>query len=287
MVHMPAHIYVRVGRYADAIESNRHAVHTDENYIADQRPSGIYPFMYYPHNYHFLAFAATMAGRSAQAIEAARTLAGKLTLQVVRKFPELEPLLPYPHLTLVSFGRWDEVLAEPLPAKEFRFATAMAHYARGVAFAAKEKWSEANAALTRVKSALAATLEGTGKTVLKIATHALAGEIAARHGELNAPLEHFKLARELEDSLRYIEPPLWYYPMRHSLGKALLAAGRPEEAETVYREDLKRFPENGWALYGLEASLRDQGNASEARKVEERFRRAWAGADVALTASRF
>lgn len=287
MVHMPAHIYVRVGRYADAVESNRHAVHTDEDYIADQRPTGLYPLAYYPHNYHFLAFAATMAGRSAEAIEAARALTVKVTPAVAEKFPELEALVPYLPLILVTFGRWDEVLAEPLPSDRLRFANAMTHYARGVAFAAKSKVSAAHAALNKVRRASAAMPEGTNKSVLKIAANALAGEIAARQGRLNAPIAHFKRAMELEDRLPYTEPPFWFYPLRHSLGKALLAAGRPEEAETVYREDLKRFPENGWALHGLEMSLRAQGRTAQAAEIAQRFRRAWSGADILLSTSRF
>ena len=287
IVHMPAHIYIRVGRYADAIESNRHAVHTDEGYLTEQHPSGIYPLTYYPHNLHFLAFAAAMAGQSAQAVEAARALAGRLDLEAIRQYPGLETLVAYPQLTLVTFGRWDEVLAAPLPADGLRFAGAMAHYARGVAFAAKARWHDADLALGKMKNALAATPAGINRTVLKIAAQALAGEIAARQGRPDAAADRFTRAVELEDSLRYSEPPYWYYPMRHSLGKALLAAGRPQAAERVYREDLMRYPENGWALFGLEASLLAQGQDAEAGQAKERFAHAWAGADVALTASRF
>ena len=287
IVHMPAHIYIRVGRYADAIESNRHAVHADDAYLMEQRPGGIYPLTYYPHNLHFLAFAASMAGRSAEAIEAARALAGKLAPEAIRQFPSLETLVPYPHLTLATFGRWDEVLAAPLPADGLRFATGMAQYARGVAFAAKAQWHDAELALGKVKDALAATPVGINKAVLKIAVQALAGEIAARQGHPGIAVEAFKRAAAREDSLRYSEPPYWYYPIRHSLGKALLGAGRAQEAEQVYREDLMRYPENGWALVGLEASLLAQGKTAEARQAKERFDRAWAGADVTLAASRF
>jgi len=287
IVHMPAHIYIRVGRYADAVESNRHAVHVDESYVTEQHPEGIYPLTYYPHNLHFLAFAATMAGRSAEAIAAARNLAGKLSPESIERYPGLETMLAYPHLTLVSFGHWDEVLAEPVPAEKLRFAHAMAQYARGVAYAAKGQWPETGEALAKLKKAQAAVPASINKTVLKIAARALAGEIAARQGHYDAAAEDFKQAVKWEDGLQYSEPPYWYYPLRHSLGKVLLAVGRPEAAERVYREDLKRYPENGWALYGLEASLKTQGKTAEAEQAKARFNRAWAGADVVLTGSRF
>ena len=286
LVHMPAHIYIRVGRWDDAIESNVHAVHADETYIADQRPGGIYPLAYYPHNYHFLSFAATMAGRSAEAIEAARAVVNQIPVEVARQVPELQPLAAYLHLTLVSFGRWDEVLAEPLPPPELQLTTGLVQYARGVALAAKGKGVEAEAALDAVRGAAAAGA-GVHKTVLEIAAHALAGEIATRQGQLDTAISHFQAAKALEDGLRYMEPPHWYYPIRHSLGAVLLKAGRAAEAEAVYREDLKRFPANGWSLYGLAASLRAQGKAAEAEAVEEQFQRLWAKADVTLTASRF
>ena len=131
MVHMPAHIYIRLGRYADAIKSNVHAVHTDQMYIEDQRPVGVYPIAYYPHNLHFLSFAATMAGRSAQAIEAAKGLLAKADLQVARQVPMVQSFVPFLDLTLVTFGRWEEVLKQPLPPADLPYASAMAHYARG------------------------------------------------------------------------------------------------------------------------------------------------------------
>jgi tetratricopeptide (TPR) repeat protein len=287
MVHMPAHIYIRVGRWADAVESNVHAIHTDEAFIEGQHPMGVYPIAYYPHNIHFLAFAATMAGQSARAVEAARELVAKTPAEVARQVPFVWPFVPFLHLTLVNFGRWEEVLAAPLPPADLRVPTAMAHYARGVAFAATGRWSDAQAALDTVRQIAAATPPGDHKTTLEIATHALLGEIAARAGRAEEAVSHFREAARLEDGLIYFEPPTWYYPVRHSLGAALLQAGRAGEAETAYREDLRRFPENGWSLYGLLASLRAQGKWAEAGAVDGRFRRAWARADVTVTASRF
>jgi tetratricopeptide (TPR) repeat protein len=287
LVHMPAHIYVRVGRYADAVDSNVHAIHTDEQYIADQRPEGVYPLGYYPHNYHFLAFAATMAGRSEQAIDAARALSERVDAGIAAAVPELQPLIAHYPLTLVTFGRWEEVLGEALPSEELPLARALVQYAHGVAQAATGSQAEAQAHLQAVHSARDATSHAIWTAVLDVAAEALAGEIAARTGRTESAIEHFRAAVEREDALPYMEPPYWYYPVRHSLGAALLQAGQPEEAERVYREDLERFPANGWALKGLAESLRAQGRDTEADAVRQQLQSAWEGADVELIASRF
>ena len=288
MVHMPAHIYIRVGRWSDAVKANQHAIHTDEVFIEGQQPKGVYPLAYYPHNIHFLAFASTMAGQSAQAIEASRTLTSKVNVDVARQVGMLQEMLPYQTLTLTTFGRWDDVLAEPLPPADIRFSYAMAYYARGVAHAAKQQWAEAQAALDTVTAINAATPDDAeSKTALSIAVHALTGEIATRRGDLDAGITHFREAIKIEDAGLYFEPPKWYYPVRHSLGAALLKAGKNAEAEQAYREDLKRFPENGWSLFGLAQALKAQGKNAEAAKVDARFRKAWADADVTLVASRF
>jgi tetratricopeptide (TPR) repeat protein len=286
MVHMPAHIYIRVGRYNEAVESNVHAVHTDEQYIEGQHPQGVYPIGYYPHNLHFLSFASTMAGRSGQAIDAARALEGKANLDVARVVPMVQSFVPFLDLTLVTFGRWDDVLAQPLPPADLKYASTMAHYARGVAFAATGKPANAATELDAVKQAAAAASPD-DKPVMNIAMHALMGEIAQRGGRLDEAATHFKAAMAVEDGMLYFEPPPWYYPIRHSLGAVLTQAGKPAEAEVLYREDLKRFPENGWALFGLMQALRAQGKTADAAAVDARFREAWKDADVTLTASRF
>ena len=288
MIHMPAHIYIRVGRWNDAVRSNQHAIHTDEVFIEGQHPMGVYPLAYYPHNIHFLAFASTMAGRSAQAIEASNTLTSKVNLDAARQVGMLQEMLPYHALTLTTFGKWDEVLAQPLPPEDIRFSYAMASYARGVAYAAKGEWAEAQAALDTVTAADAATVDGAeGKTALSIAVQALAGEISMRRGDLDESIKSFREAVKIEDGGLYFEPPKWYYPIRHSLGAALVKAGHHAEAEKVYREDLRRFPENGWSLFGLAQALQAQGKKKEAAAVRARFSRAWAGTDVTLLASRF
>jgi len=288
MVHMPAHIYVRVGRYKDAAASNVHAIHTDETFIEGQKQPSVYSLAYYPHNIHFLAFVSSMAGKSAQAIEAAKILKSKVNMDVAKSVGMLQEMVPYYVLTLTTFGRWDDVLAEPLPPAEIRFPTAMAHYARGVAYAAKGNFAQARVELDTVMAIDAATpADAEAKAPISIAVHALMGEIATRSGKADEGIAHFKEALAIEDKGLYFEPPKWYYPIRQSLGAALLKAGRNAEAEAVYREDLKRFPENGWSLYGLAAALKAQGKTAEASAVDQRFAKAWADADVKLTASRF
>lgn len=290
LVHMPAHIYIRVGRYADAIDANRHAVHADHVLLEGRsaRPrGGVYASGYYPHNHHFLAFAAGMTGSSRLAIEHARAASRGVDPEVAAEIPWIDAITPVTYWTLVTFGRWDEILAEPLPAPARRLTTGMALYARGVAFAAKRRWAEARAALDSVSRIAASHPAGENRIALEIAEHALQGEIAMRRGALAEAVREFRAAVALEDQLPYTEPPTWYYPMRHSLGKAYLAQGRGNEAERVYREDLTRFPNNGWSLYGLTAALKQQGRLEEANAVLQRFREAWVHADVTLTSSRF
>ena len=287
IVHMPAHIYIRVGRWNDAIEINHHATHVDETYIADQRPMSAYPMVYYPHNYHFLAFAASMAGRGAEAIEAAHNAAARVPLEGALLAHELEGIVAYEYLTLVRFGRWDDLLALPMPASELRYANGLAQYARGIALAATGRADEADAALQALSAHSAEVEKEPGNTVLMIAEHALRGEIASRQGRLDEGIEHLREAMMLEDELIYIEPPFWYYPIRHTLAAVLLEADRPAEAETLYREDLKRFPGNGWSLYGLAESLRAQGKDADADALEASLAEAWNEADVTLNASRF
>ena len=287
MVHMPAHIYIRVGRYADAIVANEHAVHADESYIDNQRPQGLYRLGYYPHNYHFLAFAATMAGRRSQALQAARDLATKVPAEFAEQSPEAQSWMVFPMLTLTTFGAWDEVLAAPAPPESQWFGHALAQYARGVALAALGRGSEARPLVASIATAASAAPDGDPKTALMIAQHALLGEIDARSGNDASAIAHFQEAARLEDTMLYYEPPVWFYPIRHSLGAALLRGGRYAEAERVYREDLKRFPMNGWSLFGLGKALRALGRESEADVVDAQFLQAWMSADVQLTASRF
>jgi tetratricopeptide (TPR) repeat protein len=291
---MPSHTYMRVGRYKDAAESNARAAAVDENYIEKHNVQGVYRMMYYPHNVHFLWAASCMEGRSAVALQAARKVADKAPAEMIREMPPLEFLPPTPLFTLIRFGKWQEILQEPQPPADLKYTTGVWHYARGRAFAATEKLDEAGREQANIE-AIATALppdfklgENTpANTLLRIASNTLAGEIAARRGQTDEAIRFLEEAVRLQDGLPYTEPPPWYYPVRQSLGAVLLAAGRAAEAEAVYREDLKRNPENGWSLYGLAQSLRAQKKMKEAAAVEKRFRKAWARADVKLTTSRF
>ena len=287
LVHMPAHIYIRTGRWADAIEINRHATHADEVFMADQGPSGVYRAMYYPHNYHFLAFAAIMSGRSELAIESARATSDRTPPEAAAGSFLGEPLLVYPHLTLAVFGRWNDVLNEPAPPSDLNLATALSHYARGLALSATEQWSEADSALGRMNEIADTYGEGEARTILDIARHSLLGDIAARQGNTDEAIASFREAMRLEDGLYYIEPPIWHLPVRHMAGAVLLDSGNAEEAEALYREDLKRFPDNGWSLFGLHQALVAQDKTAEADSIQVRFDDIWSEADVTLTASRF
>ena len=290
LVHMPGHIYLRVGRYADAVEANRHAVHADETYIGDAGPLNIYTSAYYPHNYHFMNFAATMAGMSDVAVESAAKLPEKISTDVAAGVGWIQLAVTAPQLTDVTFARWNGVLAAEPPAATLPVSVMLHHYARGVAQAALGDMEAARASLDSVRAvgeqvqSVPALLDM--KPIPIIAEHALAGEIALRGGDAEAAVEHFLAARDIEDEMVYLEPPLWYYPIRWSLGRALLEAGRPAEAEQAYRESLLKFRGNGWSLYGLAESLEAQGKTEEAAAARQEFDEAWAAADVEISASR-
>lgn len=294
IVHMPAHIYQRVGRYADSMKSNELAIAADEDYIRQCRAQGLYPLGYYPHNLHFLWFSATYDGQSQVAIDAARKTASKIDAETLSKLPMTAGFRVVPYYALTRFGHWDEMLREPEPTKENAYLYGTYQYARGLALVAKGQLADAERALAMVKARQSdASMESPlfspnlSGQVYAIAPEMLAGEIALARKQHDVAITHFERAVRLEDGLVYTEPYEWHYPPRHALGAALLDAGRAMEAETVYWEDLKRNPENGWALFGVAQALRAQKKDVDAAIVEARFRKAWARADVTLTASRF
>ena len=293
LVHMPAHTYWRVGRYHDASEANVRAAQVDEAYIAQCNAQGFYPAMYYPHNIHFLWAASSMEGRSAVAIESARKVAANVRIEQIQEFPTVEFFKTIPLLALVQFGRWDEVLAEPMPDPSLDYATAISHYARGTALARKGDVAGARrerAALVPLRDSAKVVFLDTNDypavTLLQIADALLQGDIAAAEGSHAAAIGHFERAVALQDELPYTEPPFWYYPTRQSLGGALLAANRAAEAEAVYRKDLEEYPHNGWSMFGLIQALEAQGKTSEAREQRTMFEHVWERADVTLTGSR-
>jgi tetratricopeptide (TPR) repeat protein len=295
LVHMPSHIFYRVGRYTDAQASNDLAIAADEAYFAWCRSGGFYRAAYYPHNVHFLWAAASMGGRSDLALTASRKLAAK-TEGLHAEYPFVEEFLATPMQTLVRFGRWDAVLGEPRPADGRPYQLGIWHYARGVAQVRLGALDEARAELAALRAVAvqpAATelivAGGTAPaaTLLEIGAHELAGEIAAAEGDVETAVAELERAVSMQDALVYMEPPPWYYPVRQALGAVLLDAGRPGDAEAVYRIDLKKYPENGWSLFGLAQSLEQQGRADDAALVQRGFVTAWQQADVMLPASRF
>ncbi len=293
MVHMPGHIYQRVGRYSDAIRANELAIAADEDYITQCRAQGLYPMGYYPHNIHFLWFAATYDGQSAKAIESARKVAAKITDEALTAVPVLAGFRVVPYLALTRFGKFDDMLREPDPGPN-AYIRGTWLYARGLAFVAKNQLQEAEQELARLNEVLTdKALEGplfspnVMRNILAIGPEVLSGEIAAVRGQHDKAIAHLEKAVRLEDALVYTEPSEWHYPPRHALGAILLEAGRPAEAETVYWEDLRRNRENGWALAGLLQALKAQKKTGEAALVEARFKRAWQRADITLTTSRF
>ena len=292
LVHMPSHIYWRVGRYADASEANVKAAAVDEAYIEACNAQGFYPAAYYPHNIHFLWAASSMEGRSAISIEAARKVAANVRLEMIDEFPGVEFFHTIPLLALVQFGRWDEVLAEPKPPENLEYSIAIWHYVRATAYARQGDLDAAraeHAALLPLKDATDVTFLDSiyypATMLLTIADALVQGEIAMAEERYEDAIAHYTVAVETQDELPYTEPPFWYYPTRHSLGRAMLTAGDAAGAEAVYRKDLEQYPRNGWAMFGLIHALEAQDK--DASGVRERFDRIWAQADVTLTASRF
>jgi len=291
LVHMPAHIDMRLGKWTQAAATNEAAMAADERYMARKPQLGFYA-LYMAHNVHFLAFTAMMQGRSETAIQ--------LCDRVVRDFPpeavRENPLFLDAFQTVglearKRFGHWDEILATPPFPPDFPVATAFWHFSRGVAFASTGRIDEALEERKAFVAALPAIPDeaywgsNLAKNVLAPAVPYLDGEIAYRRGRLDEAIADLTKAVVLEDELKFDDPPPWTTPSRHTLGAVLLEAGRPREAEAVYRTDLARFPENAWALSGLAKALAASGKNGEAKAVEERFQTAWARADIPMGAS--
>jgi tetratricopeptide (TPR) repeat protein len=294
IVHMPSHIYWRVGRYSDAVTVNSNAVQADLAYFKTAQPSMIYRGLYYPHNIDFIWQSAGMQGRSAEMLRAAREFAGNVPAEMIKQMPDMETAPLAPMMSLVRFGRWDEVLALPAPPPEWLYTTGVWHYARGIAYNAKGQVADSRRELAALEAIIqSVSPERTvafffrARNILQMAANVLAGEMAAKAGDMASAERLLRAAVAEQDTHWFTEPPPWYFPVRQSLGAILLQAGRPSDAEAVYREDLRRNPGNGWSLLGLSQSLTAQGKTAEARQAEAAFRTAWAQADVVITASRF
>ncbi len=291
LVHMPSHIYIRVGRYADAVDSNVQAVTADRAYLKLAPKPAMYA-VYVAHNLHFLAYAAMMSGRYADAIQAARDLERDMPEDALRAFaPLIEGVMPTTLHVLIRFGKWEQILKEP-EYPEYRLVSrAVRHYARCIALSALNRTSEANAELAAFKKAAAQVpdewyiFNNKVSTVLPIAQAMLQGELLFRIGRRDEAFAALRQGAQAEDALVYDEPPGWMLPVRHALGALLMADARYKEAEQVYRDDLTRNRDNGWALLGLQQALAAQGKTGEADALNSTLAKAWARADVSPTSS--
>lgn len=294
MEHMPSHIYMRVGRYQEAYEANRLASLADESYIAQCKMQGIYPLQYYPHNLHFMVWAAMYLGQGEEALKQALKVNSKVPVDDKGNTTgAYETFLAQPLYVMVRFGMWDRILAEKAPAEGNLLTTGIWRYARGTAFVHTGKKKQAAAelkALRRIRTG--STSDGFGgwiaaPVLLQIAEQLLSGDLAMLEGDTRGAIAEFDRAVRLEDSLRYTEPPDWYFPTRHVLGWALLKAGLPDEAAVAYWQDMKKNPENPFALKGLLEAFKALEDQEGAAAMQARFDAAWKGADRTLGSSRF
>ncbi|HEY0646818.1 MAG TPA: hypothetical protein VGD44_02920 [Phenylobacterium sp.] len=293
IVHMPSHIYYRVGRYADAASANEAAAKVDEDYIAACKAQGFYPAGYYGHNIHFLWTSAEMEGRYQTAIDASRRLVKAVDAPNLSKQMSIAELYNFtPVVTLLRFGKYKEILAEPAPDKVLELDTAMWLYARAFAQAntGDVKSAQASrariAALQKIKFDKYVAFNVPAEAMIPVALASVDGEIARKSGDLPGAIAHFKKAQELERKLPYTEPAYWHRPVAHLLGAALLEAGKHAEAEAVYKDSLHHYRRDGWALMGLTKALQAQGKSEEAAQVGREFGDAWRRADTTISTSR-
>ncbi len=290
IVHMPGHIYIRVGRYLEAVEANRHAVHADETYIQDIAPGpGMYTVGYYPHNYDFMAFAASMIGRREDAVSASRKVADLIPQEMIGQpgMGFLEHWKMRPLQFQVRFRMWEDILAQPQPSETLAHASGIWHYATGRALAAAGDIGGARQHLSAIRTIIEGPdLESLrmefneSADLLSIAYHALAGWIAAESERYDDAVAHLEAAVSGEDALLYGEPPEWSVPVRQELGVVLLRAERWSDAERIFLEALDQFPENGWSYAGLVRALEEQGRERDAHDARQKFEAVWNTADV-------
>lgn len=286
LVHMPSHIYLRVGRYADAVEANARAAMADEDYIAQCNAQGLYPAAYYPHNIHFLWYAAMMEGRKALAVDSALKLAEKVPMDMAAQMGALQSYIAVPVYTYVRFGMWQEVLDLPMPADNLPFALAMSHYGRGLAQAALGNLEGASTELAALQDLagqdrlrlLNMRRPGVVSDLTGIAESLVSARIARYQGDESAELAALQQAVAHQDALPYTEPPLWHYPVRQTLGEAQIRAGEFSAAKETFAEDLVHFPANPWSLFGLESAQRQLGeNVGE---LTDQRTHAWRNSDI-------
>lgn len=292
IVHMPSHIFIRVGRYKDAAMTNIKAIHADEEYISQCYAQGTYPLGYYPHNIHFLWSASSLMGNSATALAAAAKTAQKVPISYMETIPFLQDFYSTPLLSYVRFGKWNEILTLPDPSP-YKHVSLIRHYARGIAFIRKGNLKEAEEEVDALRDmmndssleSLMGSFTNNTASIAKVAYRVVAGELMAARGDYDAAIEHLQKGVENEDALNYSEPVAWHIPVRQTLGAILLKAGMPAKAETIYRQDLQKVPHNGWSTIGLYNSLTAQGKNGEAKKAKAQFDKLWKDADIEIASS--
>ncbi len=287
LVHMPSHIDVRRGRWSQSIVANAKAIEADRRYTAQSAEQGFYR-LYMSHNHHMLTYGAMMTGQSALALRTIKAMIAEIPLEFFKENPWADGFMAMPLETMMRFGKWNDILAEPALPDFVPISGALQHYARAVAYAAKDDLDSARkeqAAFheARMKVPAEATFgNNRGADILGVAESVMDGEILFRSGKMDEGIAALREGVRREDALRYDEPPDWIQPVRHPLGAALLSAGRFAEAEAVFREDIAKLPDNGWGLYGLGRALRVQKKNLEAAEIEKRFKSIWKDADVKL-----
>jgi tetratricopeptide (TPR) repeat protein len=289
LVHMPSHIYLRVGRYHDAVLANTEASLADEDYIAQCNAQGFYPAGYYPHNIHFLWYSAMMEGQKELAVASAQRLHEKIDLGMARQFGSIQRYLAVRAATYIRFGMWEEALAEPPAPEGMPMTSFMRDYAQGVALAATGAIDEARANLARMQAQretgeLDAVMDRQGdiaNLLSEIAVQLVEAEIARTEGDDAGEIEHLKAAIAAQDALPYTEPPFWHFPVRQALGSAYLRMDQPELAQVAFEEDLVNFPNNGWSLFGLQQALEAQGEPTD--QLVQAVAQAWQHSDIEPT----
>lgn len=288
MVHMPAHIDVRTGKWAQAADQNEMSMRVDTVYRKASPKQEFYA-VYMLHNPHFLSFACMMEGRRERALQAAREMLAAVPPEFFQHAaPLVDPFMSIEYQVLVRFGQWDEVLALPAPRADLPITNAMWHFARATALAAKQDVSAAEREQALFRQAVAKVPEDAvgainkASDILQVAEHVLAGEIAFQKDEIETAVTLLNQGIAAESKLLYMEPPEWIQPVRHSLGAVLVSTGRWDEAEQVYRDDLGQWPDNGWALFGLSQCLRAKGDVDGADDMTKRFQSAWKRADTQI-----
>ena len=294
LVHMPAHTYIRVGMYHEGSEANERAIESDNEYVSQCHQQGMYPLGYMPHNHHFLWATATLEGRKKRSLEAAQSTFEHVDTNMMRQpgMGLLQHFWTIPMYGNVRFGEWDEILSTPKPEEDLLYPRGVWHYAQGMASVATDQVDSARQHLDDLKTIAAndslktVIIMNHAYDLMQIATRVLEGEIAAKNNAYDQAVALLEEAIAIEDELLYNEPPDWFFPVRHNLGTVLLDAEKPIEAEQVFRDDLKEFPKNGWALFGLHQSLIAQGRENEAQQIKTQFDEVWKYADIKLTSPR-